>query len=97
MIMLTIFYNVKNFDIILGKRLQQSSGIKLNVFMQNGFIFNRLQELKNDQILWKCAITNCGAVVSTNKMLRVIDNQNNVHVHDKSAYESYRRALKKLE
>lgn len=76
-------------------RKKPDRGLKLNVLTQNGYIYNRMKDA-SDRIYWKCAlsITNkCTAVFSTNKMLRVIDNQKNKHSHDKSAYEALKRSI----
>jgi hypothetical protein len=63
--------------------------------MQNGFLFNRVRE-KGDRVFWKCALTTCSAVMLTDEKFRPVDNRNNVHMHDKTAYAAYRRALKTL-
>ena len=82
------------FDIFLGKK----SGLKLNILTQNGFIYNRIKDDGN-HIIWKCALAatkKCSATVITNKMLRTIENKRNVHSHDKSAFEFYKKNIQKF-
>lgn len=79
----------------LRKVTKPERGLKLNVLTQNGFIYHRLKET-SDRIFWRCAFSadnKCLATYVTNKTLRVIDNQQNKHTHDKSDYESLKRSF----
>lgn len=83
-----------SFNVFLGKM----SGVRLNILTQNGFIYNRIKESENN-IVWKCALSDtkkCSATVVTNKMLRTIENKRNIHTHDKSAFELYRKNIRKF-
>jgi hypothetical protein len=67
--------------------------MKINVLSQNGFLFNRVKDMA-DRIFWKCALNSshkCNAVFTTNKFLRVLNNQSNHHNHDKKAYSSIKQ------
>lgn len=79
-----------NFVIFLVKSSSRTRGMKINVLSQGGFIFNRVKDMA-DRIFWKCALNSshkCSAVFTTNKFLRVLNNQQNHHNHDKKAYET---------
>lgn len=74
------------------RRGKPERGLRLNVLTQNGYIYNRLTETA-DKVVWKCALNKCMATFTTNRMLRVIDNQKNKHAHDKNAYEPLKKSL----
>lgn len=83
------------FFAVQQKPSKQPHGMKLNMLTQNGFIYSRVRDIA-DRIFWKCALSSshkCSAVFATNKFLRVLDNQRNIHNHAKSAYDSFKKNI----